>query len=200
MRYSKIEKDLFLRGLKNIAGVDESGRGPLAGPVFAAAVIFPQNIRIDNLNDSKKLSEKQRNSLFEIINEKAICIGVGVVDSQEIDKINILNATLLAMKKSIENLSVKPDFILVDGDKNIPQISIPQKSIISGDSKCFSIAAASVVAKVLRDRYMYNLHERYPIFGFNKHKGYGTKFHFAAIKKYGICLEHRKTFLKNSVL
>lgn len=188
------EKELYLN-YNNICGVDEAGRGPLAGPVYAAAVILPKNLVIDGINDSKKLSEKKREQLFSVIKEKAIDYSIAFASEKEIDDINILNATFLAMKRAIEGLKVRPDFVLIDGNKT-PDLDIKNRSLIKGDSLSASIAAASILAKVSRDHLMLELSENYPLYEFCKHKGYGTKLHRDLLKKYGPCEIHRKTFLK----
>ena len=177
-----------------ICGVDEAGRGPLAGPVVAGAVILPKDCYIEYLNDSKKLSEKRREALYDIITEKAIAYGVGIVSPEVIDEINILEATYLAMKEAIANLNVKPQMILADA-VHIPEIGIPQIGIDKGDAKSVSIAAASIIAKVTRDRMMCMYDELYPEYGFAKHKGYGTKAHMDALHTYGITPIHRTTFV-----
>ncbi len=186
------------RGYRRIAGVDEAGRGPLAGPVVAAAVILPSDMLIEHINDSKKLSARQREYLAGIIFERAISVGIGIVDEKQIDDINILNATKIAMKKSIASLSVVPDMILIDAVK-LDGIGIAQNPIIKGDSLSITIAAASIIAKVTRDRIIDEFDEQYPQYGFRNHKGYCTKEHVMAIKKYGVCPIHRQTFLKNIV-
>lgn len=191
----KIENNLHRQGFNLIAGVDEAGRGPLAGPVVSAAVIFPKNVKIKRLDDSKKLSQKNREILFEIIFEKALALGVGFVSEAVIDKINILQATFISMKRAIHNLKIKPDYVLVDGNFAIPGISIAQKSIIRGDSISASISAASIIAKVTRDRYMFEMDNKYPQYGFRFHKGYGTKMHFEMIAKHGLSPLHRRTFI-----
>ena len=178
-----------------LAGVDEAGRGPLAGPVFAAAVILPDDVIIEGINDSKKLSEKKRESLFDIIKEQSLAYCIFSVDQKEIDKINILQATFKAMRGSVKGLEVTPDYVIVDGNKS-PGLDIAHETIVKGDSKSMSIAAASVLAKVARDRYMKSMSEVYPGYGFDKHKGYGTAAHYAAIEELGISELHRKTFLK----
>lgn len=188
------EKELYLN-YDNVCGVDEAGRGPLAGPVCAAAVILPKNFMIEGINDSKKLSEKKREQLFSTIKEKAIDYSITFASEKEIDEINILNATFLAMKRAIAGLRVKPDFILIDGNKT-PDLDTPNKSLIKGDSLSASIAAASILAKVSRDHLMLELSKEYPIYEFCKHKGYGTKLHRDLLKEYGPCEIHRKTFLK----
>lgn len=178
-----------------VCGIDEVGRGPLAGPVMAAAVILPKNCDILYINDSKKLSPKKREEMAKKIEEIAVSIGYGVVDEKIIDEINILNATKRAMKIAIENLSVKPDFCLIDSVK-LDNVSISQKSFTKGDEKSMSIAAASIVAKVKRDKYMVEISKKYPEYNFEKNKGYGTKEHIYMLKKYGYSDIHRKTFLK----
>ena len=182
-------------GYKIICGVDEAGRGPLMGPVCAAAVILPPHFDIEGLNDSKKLTEKKREALFPIIIGSAVAYSVAYATVEEIDELNILNAAMLAMKRAIEGLSVKADFALIDGNckRNIP---VPCMTVVGGDAKSPSIAAASVLAKVSRDRLCYELDKQYPQYGFAKHKGYGTKEHMEALKKYGPCPCHRRTFLK----
>lgn len=181
-----------------ICGIDEAGRGPLAGPVVAAAVILDKDKEILFLNDSKKLSEKKRNELFDEINDKALAVGVGIVDEKEIDEINILQATYKAMRLAISNLNIKPQILLNDA-VIIPEVDIKQVDIIKGDAKSISIAAASIIAKVTRDRIMCEYHEIYPEYDFLKHKGYGTKKHIDAIKEYGICDIHRKTFCRRFI-
>ena len=178
--------------LDYICGVDEVGRGPLVGPVVASAVILPKNYYIEGLTDSKKLSKKKRESFFEIINKDALAIGIGVIDNQKIDEINILEASRLAMKIAVNNLKIKPDVILTDAMKL--DMGIDEEDIIKGDLKSITISAASVIAKVTRDKMMEELHEKYPMYNFIKNNGYPTKEHVEAIKKYGIIEEHRKTF------
>lgn len=197
MLISPIEKELRREGFCLIAGVDEAGRGPLAGPVFAAAVILPNNSKINGLDDSKKLSPRVRETVFDQIMKKALCVGVGTRGEDEIDRINILQATFRAMADAVRGLSMQPDIVLVDGNRTIPRLDFPQRAVIKGDATCRCIAAASIVAKVLRDRHMDQLHKKYPWFGFDRHKGYGTKAHFAAIRACGVCPAHRRTFLKN---
>ncbi|NLL92212.1 MAG: ribonuclease HII [Ruminococcaceae bacterium] len=197
-----INSDLFLydQSIRDIegkllCGVDEAGRGPLAGPVVAAAVMLPPYCVIEDLNDSKKMTEKSRIKIFEIIKKISLCYSVAFVDNEEIDKINILNATMLAMSQAVASLDISPDFTIVDGDK-LPKFDKKAIAIIKGDTKSASIAAASVVAKVTRDNYMKAMDEVYPDFGFSKHKGYPTKLHYEAIDKFGITPIHRKSFLK----
>jgi ribonuclease HII len=187
------EKMYSRRGYLRIAGVDEVGRGPLAGPVVAAAVILPKEGIGERLFDSKKISSKKREHLCETILAKALGVGIGMIGQEEIDYLNILEATLMAMAMAIENLPTPPDFILIDGPHGL-KVPIPQKPIRKGDQICNSIAAASIVAKVTRDQMMLECHERFPQYNFAKHKGYGTKEHQGAIKKFGICELHRKTF------
>ncbi len=182
--------------VKLIAGVDEAGRGPLAGPVVAAAVIFDIETEIDGINDSKKLSEKSRESLFDLITENALSYSIGIVSHGEIDQINILQASLLAMKNAVGSLNIQPDLILIDGNKSFAS-AIKTKTIVKGDAKSFSIAAASILAKVTRDRIMRKEAIRYPSYSWVTNKGYGTKEHIEAIKKFGPTPMHRKTFLRN---
>ncbi len=192
---SETENRLRSEGYKYIAGVDEAGRGPLAGPVYAAAVILPSDIRLDGINDSKKLSPKKREELFEEITKKAISYSICAVDEKVIDEINILNATFMAMNEAVKTLSQKADYVLIDGNR-IKDMETPHETIVKGDAKSISIAAASILAKVSRDRYITEMAEVYPEYAFEKHKGYGTKEHTDAILKYGVCPIHRKTFLK----
>lgn len=191
----EIEDQYFAQGFQLVCGVDEAGRGPLAGPVCAAAVILPAHIDIPGLDDSKKMSDKRRRELFPIIKEKAVAYGISLVDHQKIDEINILQATLLAMEQAISQLSVKPDIALIDGNRE-KDFGVPAKTVVHGDSLSASIAAASVLAKVTRDNYMLKMAELYPEYGFDIHKGYGTKAHYAALKEYGQSPIHRATFLK----
>ena len=184
------------KGYKAVCGIDEAGRGPLAGPVFAAAVILPDDLGDLGINDSKKLSEKKRDALFDVIKEKAIAWSVGSASEAEIDEINILNATFLAMKRAVEGLSVKPDIALVDGNRK-PKTGIEEMTLVKGDAKSISIAAASILAKVSRDRYLLELDEKYPEYQFKKHKGYPTALHYEMIKEHGISPVHRLSFLKN---
>ena len=205
----KIDREFYAKGLKLIAGIDEAGRGPLAGPVVVASVIMPENSFIEGINDSKKISEKKREKLYDLILEEAIGYGVGIIDQKEIDEINILNATKEGLTRSIKELEKnlkengsgyeKPDVIFVDALTKIDTDSIPYKSIIHGDALSYSIAAASIIAKVTRDRIMRQWDEVYPQYGFAKHKGYGTASHIQAIKEYGICPLHRLSFVKNFI-
>ncbi len=190
-----IENEYREKGFDIICGVDEAGRGPLAGPVYAAAVILPSDCVIEGLNDSKKLTEKKREALFDEIKEKALAYGIASADEKEIDEINILNATFLAMKRAIVSLSVRPDLALIDGNQK-PHTDIEEVTVIKGDAKSMSIAAASVLAKVSRDRFMLEMAEKYPQYEFARHKGYGTKLHYEKIAQYGVCDIHRRTFLK----
>lgn len=190
-----IENEYREKGFNIICGVDEAGRGPLAGPVYSAAVILPSDCVIEGLNDSKKLTEKKREALFDEIKEKALAYGIASADEKEIDEINILNATFLAMKRAIASLSVKPDLALIDGNQK-PHTDIEEVTVIKGDAKSMSIAAASVLAKVSRDRFMLEMAEKYPQYEFARHKGYGTKLHYEKIAQYGVCDIHRRTFLK----
>lgn len=191
----EIENSFFDQGIQYICGVDEAGRGPLAGPVCAAAVILPPNIDIPGLNDSKKLTDKRRRELMPVIKECALAYGIAFADESEIDSINILQATFLAMERSMQQLSIKPQLALVDGNR-AKDFDIPVKTVIRGDSLSASIAAASVLAKVTRDDLMLEMAEKYPNYGFDVHKGYGTKAHYEALSKYGPCPIHRTTFLK----
>lgn len=190
-----IENEYREKGFNVICGVDEAGRGPLAGPVYAAAVILPSDCVIEGLNDSKKLTEKKREALFDEIKEKALAYGIASADEKEIDEINILNATFLAMKRAIVSLSVRPGLALIDGNQK-PHTDIEEVTVIKGDAKSMSIAAASVLAKVSRDRFMLETAEKYPQYEFARHKGYGTKLHYEKIAQYGVCDIHRRTFLK----
>lgn len=193
----QIEENLHSQGIEYICGIDEAGRGPLAGPVVVAAAIMPKDSMIEGVNDSKKVSEKKREALYEKITEEAIAWGVGIIDQKEIDRINILNATKEGLTEAVKSLNVKPDRIIVDALNGIDTLGIPYTSIIKGDAKCYSIAAASIIAKVTRDRIMRQWDEIYPQYGFEKHKGYGTKAHIEAIKEYGLCPLHRLSFTKN---
>lgn len=189
------EKEYKKKGYKFICGVDEAGRGPLAGEVFAAAVILPEGMLIEGVNDSKKLTEKKREELYDIITEKAVAWCVASASVEEIEELNILRADMLAMKRAVEGLSVKADFAMIDGNQT-PKLDIPVTAIVKGDSKSESIAAASILAKVSRDRLMAEYAKKYPQYGFEKHKGYGTKAHIAAILEYKPCEIHRMSFLK----
>ena len=191
----QIENSYFDRGIKLICGVDEAGRGPLAGPVCAAAVILPPNLEIPGLNDSKKLSDKKRRELFPIIQEQALAYGIGYADHREIDEINILQATFLAMERALAQLKIKPELALIDGNRQ-KDFGISATTVVQGDSLSASIAAASVLAKVSRDDIMLKLDEEYPQYGFGVHKGYGTKAHYEAIAQFGPSPIHRMTFLK----
>lgn len=191
----EIEQGYFERGVQIVCGVDEAGRGPLAGPVCAAAVILPKNIEIPGLDDSKKLSDKRRRELFPQICELALSYGIGFADHNEIDEINILQATFLAMERAVSNLKISPEMILVDGNRS-KDWGIPTQCVVHGDSLSASIAAASVLAKVSRDDLMLAYAETYPQYGFEIHKGYGTKAHYEALREYGPCPIHRNSFLK----
>ena len=189
----KYEKELYDKGITLIGGVDEVGRGPLVGPVVASCVILPKNYELPGLNDSKKLSEKKREQLYDIILRDAISVGIGIVDAKKIDEINILEASRLAMKLAIDNMDVKPEFVLSDAMK-LNNIDIPYQDIIHGDALSLSIAAGSVIAKVTRDRMMYELDLKYPEYGFGKHKGYPTKAHIEKIKEFGVLENYRFTY------
>lgn len=189
------ENMLYKQGYKRIAGVDEAGRGPLCGSVFAAAVIFPEGFYCEEINDSKKLTEKKREKLFDVITENAAAYSIKEVDAGTIDEINILNATHKAMCMAAESLSLEPDFVIIDGN-SIKGMKFPHETIVKGDAKSMSIAAASILAKVSRDREMIRLAEKYPEYNFAKNKGYGTKEHREALLRYGPCELHRRTFLK----
>lgn len=193
----KIENEIYKTGVQTICGIDEAGRGPLAGPVVVAAVIMPKDSFIEGVNDSKKVSEKKREALYEQITDEAIAWGVGIIDQKEIDEINILYATKKGLTTAIKELKVKPDRIIVDALDKIDTLGIPYTPIIKGDAKCYSIAAASIIAKVTRDRIMRQWDEIYPMYGFEKHKGYGTAMHMQAIREYGLCPIHRRSFTKN---
>lgn len=195
----EIDKSYFKEGYNYICGIDEAGRGPLAGPVVVAAVIMPKDSMIEGVNDSKKVSEKKREKLYELIIEEAISYSVGIVDQNEIDRINILNATKAGLTEAVRTLKVKPELILVDALTNIDTCGVPYQSIIKGDAKSYSIAAASIIAKVTRDRIMREWDKVYPQYGFEKHKGYGTAAHISAIKENGLCSLHRLSFVKNII-
>ena len=191
----EIEGSFYSEDIKVICGVDEAGRGPLAGPVCAAAVILPKDLEIPGLTDSKKLTDKKRRELFPVIKEKAIAYGIGLASEAEIDEINILQATFLAMQRAIDQLQVKPDLALIDGNRE-KDFGLPVKTVVKGDSLSANIAAASVLAKVTRDDLMVALAEEYPQYGFEIHKGYGTKAHYEALREFDACPVHRKSFLK----
>lgn len=198
-KLKEIEKDLYQKGFQKICGIDEAGRGPLAGPVVVAGVIMPQDSMIEGVNDSKKVSEKKREKLYDLILGEAVSYSIAIIGQDIIDEINILNATKQGVKKVVEELEVKPDLILVDALNHIDTNQIPYDSIIKGDAKCYNIAAASIIAKVTRDRLMRQWDEIYPQFGFAQHKGYGTAKHIANIKEYGLCPIHRRSFTKNFI-
>ena len=198
-KLKEIEKDLYEKGFQKIAGIDEAGRGPLAGPVVVAGVIMPQDSMIEGENESKKVSEKKREKLYDLILEQAIRYSVAIIGQDVIDEINILNATKQGVTKVVEGLEVKPNLILVDALTHIDTKGIPYDSIVKGDAKCYNIAAASIIAKVTRDRIMRQWDEDYPQYGFAQHKGYGTAKHIEAIKEYGLCPIHRRSFTKNFV-
>ena len=198
-KLKEIEKDLYQKGFQNICGIDEAGRGPLAGPVVVAGVIMPQDSMIEGVNDSKKVSEKKREKLYDLILEEAISYSVAIIGQDVIDEINILNATKQGVTNVVEGLDVKPDLIIVDALTGINTKGIPYDSIIKGDAKCYNIAAASIIAKVTRDRIMRQWDEIYPQYGFIAHKGYGTAKHIEAIKQYGLCPIHRRSFTKNFI-
>lgn len=189
----KYEKEAYRLGYNYVAGVDEVGRGPLVGPVVTACVILPKNFKLDGLTDSKKLTEKKRDYFYDIIMENALSVSVGVKDNNVIDEVNIYEATKLAMYEAIEKSSIKPDYVLIDA-MNLEKLNVPYVPIIKGDLKSISISAASVIAKVTRDRMMYELDLQYPMYDFKNNKGYPTKKHVEAIEKYGIIKQHRKTF------
>ena len=193
-----IENEKKALGYNLIAGVDEAGRGPLADEVYAAAVILPPDICIEGLNDSKKISEKKREKLYDEITETALAYAVATASVEEIDEFNIRNATYMAMNRAIEALNIKPDYVIVDGDC-IKECNYPHECVVKGDAKSLSIAAASILAKVSRDRHMLLMAEKYPQYGFEKHKGYGTKAHIAALKEFGACEIHRKNFIRKFV-
>ena len=197
-KLKEMEEELYKKdtNLKYICGIDEAGRGPLAGPVVVASVIMPRGSMLEYVNDSKKVTEKRREEIFDLIREEAISYSVGIVDEKEIDEINILEATKKGLTNSLKELKVKPDLILVDALKGIDTLGIPYMSIIKGDAKCYSISAASILAKVTRDRIMRRYDEIYPEYGFAKHKGYGTANHIKAIKEIGPCPIHRRSFIK----
>lgn len=187
------EAKVRARGFRVIAGLDEAGRGPLAGPVVVAAVVLQEKGKLKGVDDSKKLSAGQREEMFSLLREKALAVGVGIVDVQEIDRLNILQASLKAMELAVEKLPLPPDFLLIDGLHSL-RFPLPQQTIPKGDQRCLSIAAASIVAKVTRDRLMTAYHDQYPQYNFARHKGYGTREHLQAIRKYGCCPLHRRSF------
>ena len=191
----EIENSLYSETVQLICGVDEAGRGPLAGPVCATAVILPRDLQIPGLTDSKKLTDKKRRELFPVIREQAVAYGIGLASEQEIDEINILQATFLAMRRALDQLSVRPDLVLIDGNRET-DFGLPVKTVVKGDSLSANIAAASILAKVTRDNIMIQLSEQYPEYGFEIHKGYGTKAHYAALTEHGASPVHRRSFLK----
>ena len=191
----ELENEIYAEGFSLICGVDEAGRGPLAGPVYAAAVILPRDAVIDGLNDSKKLTEKKRDALFDVITERALTYGIASASVEEIEELNILNATFLAMNRAVAKLDPAPELALIDGNRSTG-IAMPSRCVVKGDSRCADIAAASILAKVSRDRYMLNLAEKYPQYHFEQHKGYGTKLHYEALREYGPSPEHRPSFLR----
>ncbi len=199
IQLKEMEKELYQKGFQNICGIDEAGRGPLAGPVVVAGVIMPQDSMLEWVNDSKKVTEKRREKLYDSIIEEAISYSVVIIGQDVIDEINILNATKQGVTKVVEELDIKPDLILVDALTHIDTKGVPYDSIIKGDAKCYNIAAASILAKVTRDRIMRQWDEIYPQYGFITHKGYGTAKHIEAIKEYGLCPIHRRSFTKNFV-
>lgn len=194
INWLEYEQIAIEKGYKYVCGVDEAGRGPLAGPVCAAAVILPPDTIIEGVNDSKKLTEKKREALFDVIKDKALSYSIAFATVEEIEELNILNATMLAMKRAVEGLDVKADYAVIDGNR-LPDLDIPCDYIIKGDAKSMSIAAASILTKVSRDRLLYEYAKEYPQYQFDKHKGYGTKAHTEALKQYGPCPYHRKSFL-----
>lgn len=189
------ERMLWQQGFERIAGVDEAGRGPLAGPVVAAAVIFPPEIILEGVEDSKKISEAKREELYSVILNHALAVGIGIVDHTTIDRINILQATHLAMREALEKLSVRPQYALIDGN-SFHHPTLPYQTLVDGDALSFTIAAASIIAKVTRDRIMRDYDRQFPLYGFGRHKGYGTRAHREAIVRYGLCEIHRRTFCK----
>ncbi len=194
MNWLEYENEALAQGYTHVCGVDEAGRGPLAGPVCAAAVILPTDKCIEGVNDSKKLSEKKREALFEVIKAEAVSYSIAFATVEEIEEMNILNATMLAMKRAVEGLPVPADYAMIDGNR-LPDLSVPSRFIVKGDAKSMSIACASILAKVSRDRLLYEYAKEYPQYQFDKHKGYGTKAHVAALKEYGPCPYHRMSFL-----
>jgi len=196
-KLKEIEKDLYVKGFENICGIDEAGRGPLAGPVVVAGVIMPEDSMIEFVNDSKKVTEKRREKLYDLIKEEAISYSIAVIDQDVIDDVNILNATKKGVTEVVDGLDIKPDLILVDALTHINTRGIPYEPLVKGDSRCYNIAAASILAKVTRDRIMRQWDEIYPQYGFLSNKGYGTAKHIAAIKEYGLCPIHRISFTKH---
>ena len=195
----QMEKELYKKGFKNICGIDEAGRGPLAGPVVVAGVIMPEDSMIEGVNDSKKVSEKKRELLYDKILEEAISYSVAIIGQNVIDEINILNSTKQGVTNVVKGLDIRPELIIIDALQHINTDGVPYEAIIKGDAKCYSIAAASIIAKVTRDRIMREWDEVYPQYGFIAHKGYGTAKHIQAIKEYGLCPIHRRSFTKNFV-
>lgn len=194
MNWLEYEQNAINKGFTAVCGVDEAGRGPLAGPVCAAAVILPENTIIEGVNDSKKLTEKKRTSLFDVIKSTALSYCIAYASVEEIESMNILNATMLAMKRAVEGLDIKADYAMIDGNR-LPDLNIEGECIVKGDAKSMSIACASILAKVSRDRLLYEYAKEYPQYHFEKHKGYGTKVHIEALKEYGPCPYHRMSFL-----
>lgn len=188
------EKELWSKGYQLVAGVDEVGRGPLAGPVVAACVVFPMNIYIPGIDDSKKLSPEKREELYKKIKENALDFGIGIVKEKEIDKLNILRASLKAMHQAVSSLKERPDFILIDGNQKIPELRLPQLPVVKGDSLSLSCAAASIIAKVERDNWMKKMHRKYPQFSFDQNKGYSSRKHLEALREFGPCRIHRRSF------
>ena len=189
------DEQVRAEGYSALCGVDEAGRGPLVGPVVAAAVILPPDFQLEGINDSKKLSEKKREALFDVIKERAVAYGIGMADHKEIDEMNILQATFLAMRRAVEAMGVTPAMVLVDGNQD-PKLGLPTRTVVKGDATSASIAAASILAKVTRDRILIDMDKEYPQYHFAKHKGYGTKDHYAQLMEHGMCPYHRRTFLK----
>jgi ribonuclease HII len=187
------ERDAYRSGYACVAGLDEAGRGPLAGPVVAAAVVLPRDLLIPGLTDSKQVPEAERERLFGVIRSQAVCSGIGIADERTIDEVNILQATIIAMERALASLAPRPDYLLLDA-LTLPRLALPQKPLIKGDCRSHSIAAASILAKVTRDRMMLELHDRYPQYNFRKHKGYGTREHLDAIREHGPCEAHRRSF------
>lgn len=195
MNWLEFEQKATDIGYKNICGVDEAGRGPLAGPVCAAAVILPPNTIIEGVNDSKKLSEKKREKLYDVITEQSVSYSIAYASVEEIEELNILNAAMLAMKRAVEGLEINADYAMIDGNR-LPDLNINCEAIVKGDARSMSVACASILAKVSRDRLMYKYAQQYPQYSFDKHKGYGTKLHVEALKSYGPCPIHRTSFLR----